>query len=160
MAGPSFANLADAGRQLGSRLLGEGVDSGELVLAVIPNGVPVAKEAARVAGLELAAVRISRTPAGERVVHLPHVAGRTVVLIDDGVETGSVARCVGERLRLAGARESVLAVPVCPVEAMEDLLVLYDRVVALVESGRDQDLASHFEEFDTIDDAAADRLLA
>ena len=154
-----FANLADSGRQLGGRLVQEGIRAGSLALAVVPNGVPVARRAARVAGLELAALRVSRSSQGVRVVGVPDVSGRMVVVIDDGVETGTVARAVATALREAGAGELVLAVPVCPEEAMADLSVRYDRIVALEIPTTNRPLASHFEDFDPIDEATADEIL-
>jgi putative phosphoribosyl transferase len=155
-----FASLADSGLQLGNRLLEDGIGPSALALAVVPNGVPVAREAARRSGLELAALRVSRSEDGVRVVGVPAVSGRPIVVIDDGVETGTVARSVVTPIRDAGASEILLAVPVCPRGLLAELSVLYDRIVALETPVSRRSLASHFDDFDIIDEATAERLLA
>lgn len=47
------------------------------------------------------------------------LAGCTAVLIDDGVATGLTARAAARALALAGARETIIAVPVAPADALE-----------------------------------------
>jgi putative phosphoribosyl transferase len=155
-----FANLGESGLQLGDRLVEEGIGAGALALAVVPNGVPVARETARRAGLELAGLRVNRSNERVRVVALPDVSGRSVLVIDDGVETGRVARAVATALRDVGASEVVLAVPVCPRKAMAELSPRYDRIVAVETPVASQPLASHFDDFDIIDEATAERFLA
>jgi putative phosphoribosyl transferase len=48
------------------------------------------------------------------------VVGRTVLVVDDGVATGSTAMAACRSLRARGAGEIVLAVPVAPAEWMPD----------------------------------------
>ena len=56
------------------------------------------------------------------------VAGRTAVVVDDGLATGSTARAACAVLRAAGAARIVLAVPVAPVgsvlEEADELVVV------------------------------------
>ncbi len=56
------------------------------------------------------------------------VAGRTAVVVDDGLATGSTARAACAVLRAAGAARVVLAVPVAPaglhVEDVDELVVV------------------------------------
>ena len=60
------------------------------------------------------------------------VHGRRVIVVDDGLATGSTARAVGHWLQGAGAERSVLAVPVGPAATVERLRDAYDVVVALI----------------------------
>lgn len=59
------------------------------------------------------------------------VAGRTVILVDDGIATGSTVRAAIRALRLAGARRIVVAAPVAPRETVEQLAREADHVVVL-----------------------------
>jgi putative phosphoribosyl transferase len=58
----------------------------------------------------------------------PGVVGRTALVVDDGLATGSTARAACAVLRAAGARRVVLAVPVAPrgtvVEQADELVVV------------------------------------
>jgi putative phosphoribosyl transferase len=59
------------------------------------------------------------------------VAGRTVVVVDDGLATGFTARTAVAVLRLQGAERIVLAVPVAPPQAVQELEAVADEVVCL-----------------------------
>ncbi|MFH8222387.1 phosphoribosyltransferase family protein [Streptomyces sp. NPDC018057] len=59
------------------------------------------------------------------------VAGRTVVLVDDGVATGSTARAACRTVRARGAARTVLAVPVAPPDWTRRLAGEADELVAL-----------------------------
>ncbi len=61
----------------------------------------------------------------------PPVAGRTVVLADDGVATGATTLAAARYLRNQGPGELILAVPVGPVETVRMLSREVDRVVVL-----------------------------
>lgn len=159
MTSRTFANLSDAGRRLGEALAARVSTADALMLAVVPNGVPVALAAATQCGMRVAPLRVLRTDAGVAVADLPDVDGRSVYVVDDGVETGTVARAVAGPLRDAGAAEIFLAVPVCPREAMADLALRYDAIVAVDMPLARRDLAWHYVDFDTIDEATAEHLL-
>jgi putative phosphoribosyl transferase len=59
------------------------------------------------------------------------VAGRTVLVVDDGLATGSTAAAAVRALRHAGARRIVLAVPVAAPDSARRLARLADEVVCL-----------------------------
>lgn len=59
------------------------------------------------------------------------VAGRTAVVVDDGVATGGTAEVAAEILRRRGANRIVLAVPVAPPDTIAHLGGLYDDIVCL-----------------------------
>ena len=105
------------------------------------------------------ALPITRTDDGPIIGDLPEVSGLVVLVIDDGVETGSVARAAAIALRDASPSRLILAVPVCSREAMAHLSHLYDQIIAVdMPLGR-RSLAWHYTTFDTIDDETAERLL-
>jgi predicted phosphoribosyltransferase len=156
----SFANLADAGRALAALVQQEFSEASDvIVLAAMPNGVPVAIQVAAVLGVRATGLPIDRTGDGPVIGALPDAADRVVIVIDDGAETGSVARAAAIALRELKPRRLVLAVPVCSREAMAGLAHLYDEIIAVDRPLGRRALAWHYDDFDTIDDATATRLL-
>lgn len=134
-----FADRTAAGAELAPLVLrslpqpGEGsAYDGVVLLGVAPGGSPVAAEVARTLGVAATPLPVRRTDAGVDVELPVEVAGRTVVVVDDGVETGTVAVAVAGALRAAGAARTVLAVPVCPRDTGAVLASQYDQVVAVV----------------------------
>lgn len=57
--------------------------------------------------------------------------GRTVVIVDDGIATGSTARAACQVARAHGAARVVLAVPVAPVGWEADMAGAADELIAL-----------------------------
>jgi len=57
--------------------------------------------------------------------------GRTVVVVDDGLATGSTARAAVDVVRALGARRVVLAVPVAPPDTVRALESVADAVVSV-----------------------------
>jgi putative phosphoribosyl transferase len=60
------------------------------------------------------------------------LAGQTVVVVDDGIATGSTARAACRVVRARGASRVVLAVPVAPADAVSSMRVDVDEVVCLL----------------------------
>ena len=59
------------------------------------------------------------------------VAGRPVLVIDDGVATGATMRSALEALRRAGAAAIIVAVPIGSADTLEELSQLADDVVCV-----------------------------
>lgn len=59
----------------------------------------------------------------------PDVKGRTVILVDDGLATGSTMRAGAAALRAQGVARLIVAVPVAPPETCEALRAEVDEVV-------------------------------
>jgi predicted phosphoribosyltransferase len=62
----------------------------------------------------------------------PEVEGRTVILVDDGIATGSTMRAAIEALRKLGAARIVVAVGVGPISTIEELKQEVDEVVSVM----------------------------
>jgi putative phosphoribosyl transferase len=73
-------------------------------------------------------------------VYLAHrapepVAGRTAIVVDDGIATGTTVRAALRGLRQRKPARLVLAVPVAPPETIEALRAEVDDVVCLMQPG-------------------------
>jgi len=163
MSTDRFANLEVAGAELAIEVTGHLAkffpEVTPMVLAVIPNGVPVALPVARSLGVQALALEVQRSEDGVEIIKLPDVQDQVVIVIDDGVETGTVARAVVGPIRDAGAAHVILAVPVCSRELLAQLVVKYDGVIALAKPMARRALAWHYEDFNTIDELTALDLL-
>lgn len=99
----------------------------------------------------LEALRGSRPP--------PRVAGRTVILVDDGLATGSTMIAAARSLRPANAAHIVLAVPVGSREACDALAEEADEVVCLVRPVPFLAVSAHYERFDATTDEEVQAIL-
>ena len=85
--------------------------------------------------------------------------GRTVVIVDDGIATGSTARAACQVARARGARRVLLAVPVGAVEAVNALRSVADDVVALAVAEGSFAVGQWYEDFDQTTDEEVVTLL-
>ncbi len=75
---------------------------------------------------------------------VPDCAGRSVMVVDRGVETGQAAMLAAGALREAGVARLLLAVPVCPRQAEWTLAGAYDDIIALQRPLGRRSLQWHF----------------
>lgn len=61
----------------------------------------------------------------------PSIAGKTVIVLDDGIATGATVRAALKGIRLNGPKRLVLAVPVAPPGTMEALRGEVDEIICL-----------------------------
>ncbi|MFL5489325.1 MAG: phosphoribosyltransferase [Gemmatimonadaceae bacterium] len=89
----------------------------------------------------------------------PDVKGRTVILIDDGLATGSTMRAAVQALRQEGANKIVVAVPVAPPETCEAFREEVDDIVCAVTPEPFQAVGIWYANFnETTDDEVRDLL--
>jgi putative phosphoribosyl transferase len=79
--------------------------------------------------------------------------GRTAVLVDDGIATGTTVRAALQGLRARNPARVVLAVPVAPAEEMQRLATLADEVVVLQTPTPFRAVGMHYACFDQTSDA-------
>jgi predicted phosphoribosyltransferase len=89
----------------------------------------------------------------------PALAGRTIIIVDDGIATGSTARAALRAVRKAGARRIVLAVPVAPEDTIEQLGAEVDDTVCLSSPSPFIAVGAHYGEFPQLADADVIALL-
>ncbi len=93
------------------------------------------------------------------------VAGRTAIIVDDGIATGATARAALHAMRRKQAQKVVLAVPVGPTDTLASFAGEADEVICLSEPTPFYAIGIHYLDFRQLDDddvidlmAEADRL--
>jgi putative phosphoribosyl transferase len=125
VTGGLFVDRRDAGQRL-ARCLRHLLPEDVVVVGLPRGGVPVAMEVARELRAPLDVI-VVRKLGRERL----RLAGRVVVIVDDGVATGSTARAACQVARAQGAARVVLAVPVAPAGWQERLAGTADELVCV-----------------------------
>lgn len=87
------------------------------------------------------------------------VAGRTAIVVDDGIATGGTARAALRAIRRIGPRRIVLAVPVVSEDIVDALANEADEVVAVSRPARLYAVGAHYEDFAQTSDDEVIRLL-
>jgi putative phosphoribosyl transferase len=89
----------------------------------------------------------------------PEVRGRTVILVDDGLATGSTMRAAAEALRHEGASRLVVAVPVAPPETCDAFRSEVDEIVCAITPEPFYGVGMWYEDFSqTTDEEVRDLL--
>ena len=89
----------------------------------------------------------------------PDIRGRTVILVDDGLATGSTMRAAAAALRSLGAARLVAAVPVAPKESCDALRDMVDDVVCAKMPERFLAVGEWYEDFSQTSDEEVSDLL-
>jgi putative phosphoribosyl transferase len=139
----------------------------ELAVAALVDGDPpdivVDEETSRLTGVD-------RTYIEEQAAHEMHeierrravylrgrtpvpVAGATVIVIDDGVATGTTIRAAMKALRRRHPARLVLAVPVAPADTVAALRGEADEVICLAQPEPFHAIGLHYGDFHQVSDA-------
>lgn len=121
-----------------------GVDEGSLSAVIGAKRAEVETRAAR--------FRDGRPP--------PRVAGRTVIVVDDGVANGVTARAALRSLRRAGATRVVLAVPVGSREGLAACAQFADEVICPYVPLQLSSVGGHYADFEQTSDDEVLSILA
>lgn len=85
--------------------------------------------------------------------------GRTAIVVDDGIATGSTARAACAVVRAAGAKRVVLAAPVAPPEVVVGLKDAADDVVTVATPTHFLAVGQWYDDFAAVDDEEVAALL-
>ena len=88
------------------------------------------------------------------------VAGRTAIVVDDGIATGGTVQAALAGLRSANPRRIILAVPVAPPDTLERLGGYCDEIVCLAAPTPFYSVGRFYRDFTQTEDAEVVRLLA
>jgi putative phosphoribosyl transferase len=90
----------------------------------------------------------------------PRVDGRIVILVDDGIATGSTTRAAVLALRKQDPKKIILAVPVAAPDSCEELKPIVEDLVALMTPKDFRGVSQWYEDFEQATDAEVTQLLA
>ena len=93
--------------------------------------------------------------------HRPGVemAGRVVIVVDDGIATGHTMRAALQHVRSQGGRRTILAVPVAPPRSLVELRSECDLVVCLLEPSTFHAVGNFYADFTQVTDEEVVNLL-
>ena len=138
----------------------------ELALAAVAEGEPpeivVDAEVRRTAGVDDAwiaheAARHLEEIARRRQLYLrgrapAAVEGRTAIVVDDGIATGTTVRAALKALLRRRPARLVLAVPVAPQDTLQMLRPEVDQIVCLATPHPFRAVGLHYRDFDQVED--------
>jgi len=84
---------------------------------------------------------------------MPDLAGKTVVLVDDGIATGATMLAAVAATRALHPKRVIVAVPTSAVDSAARLETVADRVIALATPEPYYGVGAWYEEFHQLDDA-------
>lgn len=87
------------------------------------------------------------------------VAGRTVIVVDDGLATGATVRAAVLSLRRRGPAKLVIAVPVAAADTCAELRPLVDEVVCPYELPELVAIGYYYERFESVEDEEVLKIL-
>ena len=87
------------------------------------------------------------------------VAGKRVILVDDGVATGASMYLAAKALKAEGAKEVIIAVPVAPPDSLALLREAADEVVVLDVPSDFMAVGQFYRDFHQLDDSEVVELL-
>ncbi|WP_436497721.1 phosphoribosyltransferase [Actinokineospora sp. HUAS TT18] len=143
----------------------------ELAVGAVGEGGVTVRSDRVLAELHLTWADVADTAANERAEILrraatlrggeppPDLAGRTVILVDDGVATGATAAAAVRVVRGMGAARVVVAAPVAPADVVASLRLIADEVVCPLTPRRFVAVGYWYEDFAQVPDADVREIL-
>jgi len=89
----------------------------------------------------------------------PKLEGKTVVIVDDGIATGSTIRAAIQSVKRQNADKIILAAPVGPPDIVRELSKDVDKVVCLSTPDYFQAIGEFYEEFGQVGDDTVEEIL-
>ena len=91
---------------------------------------------------------------------MPVVINRTVILVDDGIATGSTLMAAIETLKQQQPKSIIVAVPVAPLSVYQKLKTVVDKVVCLITPESFRSISLWYEDFSQTTDEDVRYLLS
>lgn len=92
-------------------------------------------------------------------IKFPDIKGRQVVLIDDGVATGSTSIAASEILKKKGAKSVILATPLISKRTKIDLLKYFEKIISVLTPRDFSAVGKFYRDFPQVEDEEVMRIL-
>lgn len=140
--------------------IGAVTENGEIYLNHFASAMTEVGEAYVAAERERQLAEIDRRKTAIRSVRpRAEIAGRSVILTDDGIATGATMIAALKMVRAAGATDITVAVPVGAPDRIDAVRPLCDRVVCLLEPPDFWAVGQFYRHFEQVDDQRVLELL-
>jgi len=83
---------------------------------------------------------------------IPSLAGKTVILVDDGVATGATVKAAISTLKEEGIARLVVAIPVASQEAESEIGSMADELICLQAPGAFMAVGNYYHDFKQVED--------
>lgn len=90
---------------------------------------------------------------------IPHLAGKTVIIVDDGVATGATMKAAIQAVKEEGPARVVAALPVASEEAEQSIKKMVDEWICLQTPPEFMAIGSYYEDFEQVSDEEVIELL-
>ena len=128
--------------------------NGAIVRQIAPGRAYIESEYRR----QLAEIERRRSAYAGSRAPIP-AAGRTVIVVDDGIATGGTVRAALQALRKTGPTRLVLAVPLAPADVVQALGAECDEIVCLAMPEPFEAVGAHYGDFTQTSDEEVVALL-
>ncbi|MFT6167724.1 MAG: putative phosphoribosyltransferase [Vicingaceae bacterium] len=88
-----------------------------------------------------------------------NLSGKTVILVDDGMQTGSTVELAIQLIKKQHPSKIILAVPISPQKVIDKLKDRVDEVFCLKYFLPEEALSEHYKDFNAVGDSSVVRLL-
>jgi predicted phosphoribosyltransferase len=156
-----YDDREDAGRTLAALVADAALPPRTLVIAVLRGGLPVAQPIALSLGARLGAFEVHAADAPRVIVvglDPAEVSGRPVLLVDDGMMTGSTMRVAVHRAIELGASSVVIAAPVASAWAIDRVSSLADLVICPAIPEPMHEVRTWYRAYEPVEDDALEPL--
>lgn len=80
------------------------------------------------------------------------ILDKTILLVDDGIATGTCVELAINELRKSGAKEIMVASPVCPLKTADKIRNIADRMIILKHPSHFVGIGAYYEDFSQLSD--------
>lgn len=156
-----FKDRTDAGKQLASQLGTYERQPNTRVVGIARAGVIPAYFIAQALKLPLTSIALQTANAALEQERLtPLIKNQTILLVDEGLVSGTTVRSAITACKTLGAQKIIIVVPVAPIEVVKELRQEVDDVVTLYTPPTVINIQRFYQFYEPVTDAEIAALLA